>query len=85
MTSPHNPPPPHFYQSAYAYLLTLILSGGGPYAKSQNRYLWLPTVRGTWAQILELLRSPRIDSKESIPPTYVAWRAGTTTLFIFGF
>ncbi len=32
----------------------------------------------------KLLRSPRIDSKESIPPAYVAWLAGTTTLFILG-
>jgi hypothetical protein len=24
------------------------------------------------------------DSKESIPPANVAWRAGTTTLFLFG-
>ncbi len=24
------------------------------------------------------LRSPEIDSEESIPPAYVAWRAGTT-------
>jgi hypothetical protein len=23
-------------------------------------------------------------SKESIPPAYVAWRAGTTTLFLLG-
>jgi hypothetical protein len=29
-----------------------------------------------------LLRSPRIDSKESILPACVAWRAGTTTLFL---
>ncbi len=29
---------------------------------------------------LSLLRSPRIDSKELIPPAYVASRAGTTTL-----
>jgi hypothetical protein len=28
---------------------------------------------------LKRLRSPGIDSKESIPPAYVAWRAGTTT------
>jgi hypothetical protein len=28
-----------------------------------------------------LLRSPRIDSKEPIPPGCVAWRAGTITLF----
>ncbi len=30
----------------------------------------------SWARI----RSPRIDSKEPIPPSCVAWRAGTTTL-----
>ncbi len=30
------------------------------------------------------LLSPRMDSKESIPPAYVAWRAGTITLFLLG-
>jgi hypothetical protein len=34
------------------------------------------------ARIFKLLRSPRIDSKVSIPAAYVAWRAGTTTLFL---
>jgi hypothetical protein len=34
--------------------------------------------------IIKLLRSPVIDSKESIPPVYVGWRAGTTILFLFG-
>jgi hypothetical protein len=29
-------------------------------------------------------RSLRIDSKEPIPPGCVAWRAGTTTLFLLG-
>ncbi len=29
------------------------------------------------AQIFKLLRSTRIDSKESIPPSYVSWRAVT--------
>jgi hypothetical protein len=33
------------------------------------------------ARIFKLLRSPRIDSKEPIPPGCVAWRASTTTLF----
>jgi hypothetical protein len=28
------------------------------------------------------LRSPGINSKESIPAAYVAWRAGTATLFV---
>ncbi len=36
------------------------------------------------AGVFKLLRSPDIDSKESIPPAYVAWRAGTTTLFLLG-
>jgi hypothetical protein len=34
--------------------------------------------------IFKLLWSPEIDSKESIPPAYVAWRAGTRNLFILG-
>jgi hypothetical protein len=34
--------------------------------------------------IFTLLRSPEIDSKESIPPAYVAWRAGKTALFLLG-
>ncbi len=37
------------------------------------------TIQGKlWARICKFLRSPRIDSKESIPPAYVAWRAGTS-------
>ncbi len=36
------------------------------------------------ARIFKLLRSPRIDSKESIPPAYVAWRAGTPILLLLG-
>ncbi len=35
-------------------------------------------------RIFKLLRSPRIDSKESIPPGCVALRAGSTTLFPLG-
>ncbi len=34
--------------------------------------------------IFKLLWSPEIGSKESIPPAYVAWRAGTKTLFLLG-
>ncbi len=34
--------------------------------------------------IFKLLRSPGIDAKESIQPTYVAWRGGTITLFLLG-
>ncbi len=39
----------------------------------------------TWDGIFKLLRSPGIDSKESIPPASVAWQAGTTTLFLLIF
>jgi hypothetical protein len=33
--------------------------------------------------LLKLLRSPGIDSNESIPPAYLASRAGTTTLYSY--
>ncbi len=36
------------------------------------------------AQIFKPLMSPRIDSKEPIPPGCVAWWAGITTLFLLG-
>ncbi len=36
------------------------------------------------ARIFKRLWSPGIDSKELIPPAYVAWRAGTITLFLLG-
>jgi hypothetical protein len=42
-----------------------------------------PTVRAC-ARIFKRLWSPGIDSKASIPPAYVSWRAGTITLFLLG-
>jgi hypothetical protein len=36
------------------------------------------------ARIFKRLWSPGIGSKASIPPAYVAWRAGTITLFLLG-
>jgi hypothetical protein len=36
------------------------------------------------ARIFKHLWSPGIDSKASIPPAYVAWRAGTIVLFLLG-
>ncbi len=47
------------------------------------RFVGVPHARA-WARIFKLLRSPRIDFKESIPPAYEAWRAGTATLFLLG-
>ncbi len=37
-----------------------------------------------WARTFKCLWGPGIDSKEWIPPAYVAWRAGTKTLFLLG-
>jgi hypothetical protein len=34
------------------------------------------------ARIYKRLRSPGIDSKESVPPAYAAWRTGTTNSVI---
>jgi hypothetical protein len=39
---------------------------------------------GYRARIFKCLWGPGIDSKEWIPPAYVAWRAGTITLFLLG-
>jgi hypothetical protein len=36
------------------------------------------------AGIFKPLWRPGIDVKASIPPAYVAWRAGTITLFLLG-
>jgi hypothetical protein len=36
------------------------------------------------ARTFKCLWGPGIDSKELIPPAYVAWRAGTITLFLLG-
>jgi hypothetical protein len=37
----------------------------------------IPLANVALARICKRLRSPGIDSEESIPPTYVTWRAGT--------
>jgi hypothetical protein len=36
------------------------------------------------ARIFKLSMSPRIDSKEPIPPGCLAWRSGATTIFLLG-
>ncbi len=37
------------------------------------------SLRSTWDGIFKLLWNPGIDSQESTPPAYVAWRSDTTT------
>jgi hypothetical protein len=44
----------------------------------------LPQMMGIRARILNGYGAPEVDSKEWIPPAYVAWRAGTITLFLLG-
>jgi hypothetical protein len=42
-------------------------------------------LKGPEPEFVYVLRSPGIDFEESIPPAYVAWRAGTTNrVFIMG-
>jgi hypothetical protein len=43
-----------------------------------------PTSFYSRAGIFKPLWSPGIDTKASNPPAYVAWRAGTITLFLLG-
>jgi hypothetical protein len=38
--------------------------------------------RGSRAHICKRLRRPGIDFKESIPPTYVAWRTDTLNMVV---
>jgi hypothetical protein len=35
-----------------------------------------------WARVCKRLRSPGIDSKEWIPPAYIAWRTGTSNRIV---
>jgi hypothetical protein len=56
-----------------------------------SRQLWTPIlflsggyIHMCRARIFKRLSSPGIDSKASILPAYVAWRAGTKTLFLLG-
>ncbi len=43
-----------------------------------------PCFKAHWARTFKCLWGPGIDSKEWIPPAYVAWRDGTKTLFLLG-
>ncbi len=51
---------------------------------ARNRVRIGLSYRPARARIIKLVRSPGIDSKESFPPAYVAWRAGTIILFLLG-
>jgi hypothetical protein len=59
----------HVYAVKSEYKLCEFLIGG----------VNSPLVREDRDGIFKLQRSPGINSKESIPPAYIVWRAGTTT------
>ena len=59
-------------------VISLLLPSSG-YHNLATVFLPLTRVR-----ICKRVKSLGIDSKESIPPGYVAWRAGTITLFLLG-
>jgi hypothetical protein len=50
--------------------------------KEESDYTFVTVANRT--RIFKHLWSPGTDSKEWIPPAYVAWRAGTITLFLLG-
>ncbi len=65
------------YHSIQLWYFRTIYGGHDP---SGNRTVDLPAKDS----IFKLLRTPGIDSKESIPPAYLARRDVTTTIFLLG-
>ncbi len=51
---------------------------------TMNLATWVHWVQPDWARISKCLRSPGIDSKESIPPGYVCWRHRFLDNYKFG-
>ncbi len=78
------------------HLYSLLITRESVYYTLFPRGLWgrsfpcWPSIRKqkipweNWARIFKRLWSPGIDSKEWIPSAYLAWRAGTITLFLLG-
>jgi hypothetical protein len=76
-------PSKHGSNSKFSYDVSLFMNNGDP-----RIYEYTSTTQKLYpeygSQIFKLLRNPRIDSKESIPPAYEAWRAGTIPPFLLG-
>ncbi len=75
----HQPPLPSLPHESRLWVLQVAIVRKDQEVRISSK--WDPPAR---ARIFKLVRSPEIDSKESIPPAYVAWRAGTTALFLLG-
>ncbi len=78
MKLPHSSPPPSLPPSADKARFISHRE-----RRKTKREEW-ELLQSAWGGIFKLLWSPEIDSKESIPPVYVVWRAGTKTLFLLG-
>jgi hypothetical protein len=72
------------FLSSVIRLLSLFLLSSPFLACPPFLLLSFPSLSVTLDGIIKLLRRLGTDSKEYIPPAYVAWRAGTTALFLLG-
>ncbi len=70
----------------HSWVLGLILGENGTKTRTQNETeASIESCRSNnRASIFKRVWGPGIDSKERIPPAYVAWQAGTITLFLLG-
>ncbi len=65
------------------YVLLYYQYSSPEFERTRTLAVW-NGVRAVRAGIFKPLWSLGIDAKSSIPPAYVAWRAGTITLFLLG-
>ncbi len=78
-----------FYLCSHQEPVNIILQNWAPTESSFISHL-CPQLTPVFSSLFYLrryfksLRNPEIDTKESIPPAYEAWRAGTTTLLLIG-
>ncbi len=63
---------PHKYESICTISTTVTV-----HSKQLTTHMWVWECTLYRARICKRLRRPGIDSEDSIPPAYVAWRAGT--------
>ena len=67
----------YFAATAHCSLFYAVAAANVPCIQPLSFVLIL-TQGLSWARICKRLRSPVIDSKDTIPPAYVAWRTGTS-------
>ncbi len=62
----------------------LVYGGGNSFTEGETRQRGMLVTRCYWKcpEPVFVNRRPGIDSEGLIPPAFVAWRVGTTTLFV---